>query len=141
MLARSCYDEMIIYGSQSLPYEACGIVACRSDRLIDTFIPIKNIHSEPLTNFEFEPHAWIEALYALEHLQAKLVGYVHTHPNEDAIPSIHDIQGFDHESGLLLAIISYKQKDSPQLNWFQQLNSNPLVSYPLMLTQISVQIT
>lgn len=125
---------MISYGSQKLPFEACGIIASSDGKHIDTFIDIVNDHPHPLASFNFQPQSWIDAHYRLQRDGGQLIGYMHTHPEEEAILSQADRDGFDGSNELLVCIISYKQKDRPQIRMFQKLPTNQFIDYPLILT-------
>jgi len=140
-MTTSCYKDIINYGYAQLPYEACGILASSNGEAIDTFIKIANDHPDPLHYFSFEPQAWIHTLYELERSKLQLIGYMHSHPNEHAIPSSFDIAGFDDQSEHLLCIVSYKQKDTPYILMYQHLPTKGMKDYPLVLTQIGVNIT
>ncbi|WP_258202092.1 Mov34/MPN/PAD-1 family protein [Paenibacillus endoradicis] len=133
-MTSSCYKEIIAYGYTQLPYESCGVLASSDGKYIDSFIPIINDHPNPLHYFSFQPQSWIHTLYKLQHADLQLIGYMHTHPNEDAIPSSSDIIGFDEQSKPLLCIVSYKQKDSPYIRLYQQMPTKGMKDYPLVLT-------
>jgi len=126
--------EIISYGYKQLPLESCGVLASSNGYLIDTFIPIINDHPNPLHFFSFQPQSWISTLYQLQHDDLQLIGYMHTHPNEEAIPTSSDIVGFDYQKQQLLCIVSYKQKDSPYIRLYQHLPTKGMKDYPLMLT-------
>ena len=133
-MTSTCYKQIISYGLAQLPYEACGILASSNGIHIDTFVPIINDHPNPLHYFSFQPQAWINTLYELQRAELQLIGYLHTHPTEEAIPSSSDLLGFDDQSGHLLCIVSYKQKDSPHLRLYQHLPTAGMKDYPLILT-------
>lgn len=133
-MTSSCYKEILTYGYANLPFESCGVIASSNGERIDTFIPIINDHPNPLHYFSFQPQSWINTLYQLQRNNLQLIGYMHTHPNEEALPSSLDTIGFDNQQQQLLCIVSYKQKDSPYIRMYQHLPTKGMKDYPLMLT-------
>lgn len=133
-LTSSCYNKIVSHLHAQLPFEGCGIVAAKDDQMINYFFPIKNNHTSPLSHFQYEPQSWIDTLYQIEREGLTLVGFVHSHPTEEPHPSKNDWLGFDNDYFHLLGIVSFKQKDSPQMKWYQLSNTKQFIDYPLMLT-------
>lgn len=74
---------------QAYPDEACGILLGEGGR-ITAFQSAPNVHPSPRTHFEIDPQTLINA-----HKQARtggpqVIGYFHSHPKGEAIPSKTD---------------------------------------------------
>jgi len=71
------------------PDEACGILLGEG-QCITAFQSTQNVHPSPQSHFEIDPQALIEA-----HRQARaggpqVIGYFHSHPKGEAMPSATD---------------------------------------------------
>jgi proteasome lid subunit RPN8/RPN11 len=128
-ITKSAYEQLIRICLDAKPLEACGIVVSsqsdsspsvdRSDeasiQIIDTIIPIKNIHIDPTRSFSFDPAEWTAAFYDMQKNRQKLVGLFHSHPRTEAIPSSSDSEGFLPASELSYWIVSLQNSAAPQV--------------------------
>ncbi|WP_053376896.1 Mov34/MPN/PAD-1 family protein [Paenibacillus sp. FJAT-27812] len=128
-ITKSAYEQLIQICLDAKPLEACGIVvssesnasplADRPDdatfQLIDTIIPIKNIHIDPTRSFAFDPAEWTAAFYDMQKNRQTLVGLFHSHPRTEAIPSSSDSEGFLPASELSYWIVSLQNSAAPQV--------------------------
>jgi proteasome lid subunit RPN8/RPN11 len=73
------------------PLEACGLIAGEGIRARKV-IPVENIASEPQTRFIMDPAALSKHLPALEIAGLRLLGFYHSHPNGEPIPSPTDLR-------------------------------------------------
>ena len=71
------------------PREACGILFGVGTR-VDALVEAANVHPTPETHFEIDPQALIDAHRAARAGGPQIVGYYHSHPKGDAIPSETD---------------------------------------------------
>jgi proteasome lid subunit RPN8/RPN11 len=78
---RHLHAEMKIYALKQFPEEACGLI------VNDKFIPCKNVHSAPLTNFAIDAKA-----YAKAEKKGTIQAVFHSHPGELNTFSMHDIK-------------------------------------------------
>jgi len=74
------HAEMRAYSAQQFPEEACGLI------VNDKFIPCKNAHSAPLTNFAIDAKA-----YAKAEKKGTIQAIFHSHPGELNTFSQHDV--------------------------------------------------
>jgi proteasome lid subunit RPN8/RPN11 len=72
------------------PREACGLIA-GVGKHIQHVIPIANKAEDPLYAYRMDDKALTTALFALEKEGLALLGFYHSHPNGDPIPSQTDI--------------------------------------------------
>lgn len=130
IITKSAYDRLIQICIDEMPLEACGIVASSfanstsssdptgtAGRLpvIDTIIPIKNMHANPSYAFAFDPAEWTAAYFEMQTNRQSLVGLFHSHPRTDAIPSSSDTDGFLPASELSYWIVSLRNIDAPHV--------------------------
>lgn len=71
------------------PREACGILLGSGGRIISA-CETANVHPAPRTHFEIDPQALIDAHRAARAGGPEVVGYFHSHPAGDPVPSVTD---------------------------------------------------
>jgi proteasome lid subunit RPN8/RPN11 len=94
-LPRTIYNQMLIYCTQSLPHEACGVLLGMHEQgmiEINQFVPISNQAIDPSIGFVADPKEWTSLLYGCFKGNTHILGLVHSHPTAPAIPSFHDLQ-------------------------------------------------
>jgi len=135
-----CYAQLLQHCQDLYPEEACGVLlgineksSTSSSTSITSSIAITNIHPNKKIAFQFDPQQWVNAVYSASRQGLEIVGIYHSHPTSEALPSDHDYQGFIGEN-TLYAILSLKQKDSPQIRIYHVLGQNQFINYPLVLT-------
>lgn len=97
-IGAQAFDAMLDAARTTFPREACGILFCDSSAgedpteipRIDRFAIAVNIHPDPETRFEIDPHSLIAAHRTQRAGGAQVLGYFHSHPNGPAIPSALD---------------------------------------------------
>lgn len=125
---------MIHYSLAELPNEACGILLAAAESCTVTGIqPIANRHSAAKQAFRFDAEQWVQHYFAAARRGQRVAGIFHSHPADDAAPSQQDIEGFLDQQ-MVYAIVSLKQKDSPQLQFYRYNAKNEFIDHPLMLT-------
>lgn len=129
LITRHAYNQLLSICLGRLPEEACGIVARRTSAPsddpsaaspIDTIIPIRNIHSNPRTAFQFDPAEWTSAYYEMQTNRQSLVGLFHSHPSTEAIPSSLDQAGFWPASSISYWIISLADRSTPHIQPYRR---------------------
>jgi proteasome lid subunit RPN8/RPN11 len=88
----STHKHMLTHLSLEAPKEGCGVLFQR-ERLVVRFLPIPNIHPQPLTNFDMHGEIFATLVPETVHKGYQLAAFVHSHPgrNRDATPSRYDI--------------------------------------------------
>ena len=71
------------------PREACGLLLGEGHR-ITAVREVANVHPSPETHFEIDPQALIDAHRAARAGGPHVIGYFHSHPRGEAIPSATD---------------------------------------------------
>ncbi len=73
------------------PSEACGLVA-GIGRQVQAVYPLRNIAADPQHTYRIEDRGLSDTLFALNKAGLSLLGFYHSHPQNDPIPSPMDIQ-------------------------------------------------
>jgi proteasome lid subunit RPN8/RPN11 len=71
------------------PREACGILLGRGGRITEAR-ETANLHPSPRTHFEIDPQALIDAHRAARSGGPEVLGYFHSHPVGEPVPSATD---------------------------------------------------
>ncbi len=88
-VTREVLDALRAAATRAQPFEACGILFGKGAR-ITRFVEASNVHPEPMTHFEINPQALINAHREERSGGPKLLGYFHSHPKGQAKPSKTD---------------------------------------------------
>ncbi|MEO0464137.1 MAG: M67 family metallopeptidase [Pseudomonadota bacterium] len=88
----------------ALPHEACGLLLGRAGE-IASIRPARNVHPAPVTHFEIDPQALIDAHRAEREGGLAVLGYYHSHPTGDPHPSPTD-RAMSARDGRIWAIIA-----------------------------------
>lgn len=81
--------------ARAAPQEACGLLLGAGDR-IERAVSCANVAADPLRHFEIDPAALFAAHKAERAGGERLVGYWHSHPEGNPLPSATDCE---HASG------------------------------------------
>jgi len=73
------------------PRECCGILLGEGNR-IDRALSTMNVHAVPETHFEIDPQALVDAHRAAREGGPQVLGYYHSHPQGEPLPSHTDQQ-------------------------------------------------
>lgn len=145
IITKQAYNTLIQLSLAEIPCEACGILISNHSSsnpnggndtsgslIIDTVIPIRNIHINPKQSFSFDPAEWTRLYFQIQTNRQSLVGLFHSHPETDATPSTSDLAGFLPATNLSYWIISLKNPSNPHVQpYFRE--GNIFVPHQLML--------
>lgn len=84
-------QEIARHALAQRPAEACGLIA-GNDGKAERIIPIPNVADDAIRRFEMQATSLVEAMFAIEKQGLSLVGFYHSHPNSEPIPSQTDIR-------------------------------------------------
>ena len=73
------------------PNEACGVIAGVGTQVRE-IIPLKNIAAQPEQAYRIEDHGLAVTLFTLEKRGLSLLGFYHSHPQGEPVPSPSDVQ-------------------------------------------------
>lgn len=71
------------------PCEACGLLLGEGGRITQA-VETRNVHPAPETHFEVDPQALIDAHRAARAGGPQILGYFHSHPVGEPVPSATD---------------------------------------------------
>jgi proteasome lid subunit RPN8/RPN11 len=143
-LTRSAYRELIQVCRRSFPIEACGLLAgsvtspCGSSGIAaaDTLYPITNTAVRTGNAFRFHPSDWVNTYFDIQKNQQSLVGFYHSHPHSEAVPSRRDAAGWLSGMKAFYWIVSFADPERPEIRAFIPIRSGG----ELMFAQVSVEI-
>ncbi|NRF90781.1 M67 family metallopeptidase [Paenibacillus frigoriresistens] len=124
------YNDLISYSLQRLPEEACGFIlggqthGKNKELQASTFIPLRNIASNPWNRFEISP---VEMLPYLMDSNHPVIGLFHSHPTAPPLPSEQDLQTLWHSIPTYW-ILSLQQPQHPELQLYQ-IKKAPQTAY------------
>jgi proteasome lid subunit RPN8/RPN11 len=79
------------YARKSQPNECCGIVLGVGNR-VTQIMPVPNIAADSRNNYRMDDKVLVKILLWAEREQQKVVGFYHSHPRTEPIPSQSDIR-------------------------------------------------
>lgn len=80
---------MLAAARAAFPEEACGLLLGQGARITEARVTA-NVHALPETHFEIDPQALIDAHRAARAGGAQVIGYFHSHPSGEPVPSSTD---------------------------------------------------
>lgn len=98
--------------------ECCGLLLGASAHCIDAHCPAVNVAADTARHFEIDPVTLIAAEKEMRAGGVKILGYYHSHPVGDAVPSPTDIAMAPND-GRIWAIIA---QNAVRL-WVKELNT------------------
>lgn len=118
-IKKSDFDNITAYAKQSLPHEACGLVAGRKEKeniIIEKVYYLTNTdHSRE--HFSMDPKEQLQAVKDMRANGMSFLGNWHSHPETPSRPSKEDIRLAYDEKAVYL-ILSLKDPFQPVLNAF-----------------------
>lgn len=88
-VTRDVIDALQAEARKAHPRECCGVMLGDRGR-ITAIAPAANVHLSPETHFEIDPQALIDAHRAARSGGPEVIGYYHSHPVGEAVPSSTD---------------------------------------------------
>jgi proteasome lid subunit RPN8/RPN11 len=89
-LSKDQARAIIDHAKRETPREVCGIIGGLRGKTA-TIIPVPNIARNPNTHYELDHRALAASLFALKNEGLSIIGFYHSHPGGDPIPSEADI--------------------------------------------------
>lgn len=121
-VTRAVIEAMRAAARSAHPREACGLLSGEG-RQITHFVETANVHPNPETHFEIDPHSLISAYRVEREGGPKVIGYFHSHPNGHAAPSQTDREHAAHDRKIWAiearGVVTF-WRDEP--DWFQALS-------------------
>ena len=79
-----------VEAERALPDECCGLLAGRGGT-VELVVPVANMSERPRSRYEIAPAELWAARRGVEAAGLEVVGYYHSHPRTEAVPSPYDI--------------------------------------------------
>ena len=106
------YDELVAYGREHLPEEACGLIAGTEEdgeRFIKKIYYLENI-DHATDHFTLDPKEQMAAIKDMRSLGLKPLGNWHSHPESPSRPSEEDIKlAFDSKASYMILSLMAKE--------------------------------
>lgn len=109
---------MVQHARTAAPHEACGIIGGTGERA-ERIIPVPNAAADPLHHYRLNDADFVRAIYDLEAAGLELIGFYHSHPTGDALPSATDVRLATYPDSAYL-IIGLRDRQ-PQLAAWQMI--------------------
>lgn len=84
-------QTIIRHLQEERPQEGCGLLIGSEDGQVIEIIPAKNVAQNPQRHYEIEHHALVDTMTSAQKHGLELLGFYHSHPNGDPIPSSTDV--------------------------------------------------
>ena len=106
-ICREAIQAILAHAAQTHPHECCGLLLGEV-AMVTHAQPTANVHPEPARHFEIDPAALIAAHKAERAGGPQVIGYYHSHPSGDPVPSSTDRACAAHD-GKLWAIVAREE--------------------------------
>lgn len=81
---------IIEHARKTLPHECCGVIIGVGDTA-ESVVPLPNIAVDPEHNYHIDDKALLEVLFQTQRQNLDIVGFYHSHPKTDPVPSQTDV--------------------------------------------------
>ena len=108
-------DAVVAHARAAAPAECCGVLIGRGDEVVEA-VPTRNAADQP-TRFLIDPQDHFDAIRAARRRQLDVVGYYHSHPHSQAVPSATDLAEANYPDHL--ALIVGLRDDPPELRLYR----------------------
>lgn len=91
-ISEEILDQLVRWAEDSLPNEACGLLM-RTVTGELAIARLDNDHADPARNFSFGAKTLLESFSLMQARKRAFLGTWHSHPTQDAMPSLNDRRG------------------------------------------------
>jgi proteasome lid subunit RPN8/RPN11 len=84
-------QAIVAHARKDAPCEACGVIVGRQNERASDIIPIANVADDPIHAYHMEDVALLKAFTGAEARGLEVIGFYHSHPAGEPIPSRTDI--------------------------------------------------
>ena len=102
IIPRTIFHSMVSHCVQSLPNEACGILAGKGNAVSEIFM-MTNIKASPVS-YLMDPAEQFRMMRELRDKEPFMVAIYHSHPCDPALPSVADIEQAYYEEALHIIV-------------------------------------
>ena len=116
-ISRELADQIIAYCKSVLPDEACGVLAGNAEEVATRMFPVKNIENSPVL-YRMDPAEEYQAFALIYESGLDDIGFFHSHPSSEAIPSATDIR--EVKLGIVrMMIVSLEDVSDPDIRLYR----------------------
>ncbi len=105
--------QMVDHAQREYPREACGVIGGLGSKVL-TIVPLANISRAPEQHYRMDDAGLTQTLFDLQNKGWSLIGFYHSHPQGDPIPSTTDIQQATYPNTPYV-IIGLRQRHDPTI--------------------------
>ena len=91
------------HAREAAPDECCGLLLGRSAEIVEA-LPARNIADQPASRFLIDPQDHITGRREARARGLDVVGFYHSHPRSDAVPSATDLAEASYPGHLFLIV-------------------------------------
>ena len=113
------FEEIIEHLRSELPFEGCGVLAGKGNE-VKKLIRLTNTKKSP-NAYLADPFEQMNMLKEIEREELEMLAIYHSHPNNEAYPSMEDIEKAFYNEQLYL-IVSFLDKKNPVARIFSIVN-------------------
>jgi [CysO sulfur-carrier protein]-S-L-cysteine hydrolase len=89
IIGRHAYDAMVAHAREAAPAECCGLLVGNSESIVEA-VKTRNLASDP-SRFEMDPGDHIRTRREARNRGLDVLGFYHSHPRSQAVPSASDL--------------------------------------------------
>ncbi len=115
-LTRAQRQELIDHALEGRPYEVCGLLAGKDDR-VERVYRAANKERSPV-RYEIDPKDLIRIFREIDDADLELVGIYHSHTHTDAYPSATDVR-LAYYPEAYYVLVSLMDERSPRVRAFR----------------------
>jgi proteasome lid subunit RPN8/RPN11 len=115
-LTRAQRQELIDHALEGRPYEVCGLLAGKDDR-VERVYRAANKERSPV-RYEIDPKDLIRIFREIDNADLELVGIYHSHTHTDAYPSATDVR-LAYYPEAYYVLVSLMDERSPRVRAFR----------------------
>lgn len=117
ILSQKQREEIIQHARDSAPYEACGILAGRNNK-VEKIYKMANTADNPQMCYFMDPKEQFKVMKEIRNSGIEMLAIYHSHTGSEAYPSARDIElAFYPEA--VYVIVSLQDINSPKLRAFK----------------------
>lgn len=122
-LSREQAQTIVDQAFEAIPHEICGVLAGTEDYEVKEVIRLPNVADQPDRHFHVDDQALADTLFWIRRSGLTLLGFYHSHPRSDHLPSPEDIRQANYPDVAYL-IVGLRHADASLGAWsirFQQV--------------------
>jgi proteasome lid subunit RPN8/RPN11 len=113
-------NEVIKHAKDSLPHEACGILAGK-DGKVEKLYQMTNISDSPETYYFMDPREQFKVMKEIRNLGWEMLAIYHSHTGSEPYPSARDVELALYPEAVYI-VISLRNMNLPEIKAFKILD-------------------